>query len=79
MSLPLERLEAEAMELSSRERARLAHRLIASLDDDVEEDPAEVDRAWEEEIQRRLDEYRSGKVQPVPASQVFAEARARLR
>lgn len=81
MSLPLERLEAEALELPARERARLAHRLIASLDavDTAEEDPAEVERAWEEEIHRRLQEYRSGAVQPVPASEVFAKARARLR
>ena len=81
MSLPLERLEAEALELPARERARLAHRLIASLDavETAEEDPAEVERAWEEEIRRRLEEYRSGAVQPVPASEVFAKARARLR
>lgn len=81
MSLPLERLEAEALELPARDRARLAHRLIASLDEvsTNEEDAAEVERAWEEEIRRRLEEYRNGAVQPVPASEVFAKARARLR
>jgi putative addiction module component (TIGR02574 family) len=79
MSLPLDRLEAEALELPARERARLAHRLIASLDEDADEDPAEVERAWKEEIQRRLEEYRAGAVQAIPASEVFAEARARLR
>jgi putative addiction module component (TIGR02574 family) len=79
MSLPLDRLEAEALELPARERARLAHRLIASLDEDAEEDPTEVERAWEEEIQRRLEEYQAGAVQTIPASEVFAEARARLR
>lgn len=82
MSLPLEQLEAEALDLPARDRARLAHRLIASLDaleDTGEADPAEVERAWEEEIRRRLEEYRSGAVQPVPASEVFAKARARLR
>lgn len=80
MSLPLERLEAEALNLPARDRARLAHRLIASLNEEIpEDDPAEVERAWEEEIRRRLEEYRSGAVQPVPASEVFARARARLR
>ncbi|MBV9773152.1 MAG: addiction module protein [Gemmatimonadetes bacterium] len=79
MSLPLDRLEAEILELPAHERARLAHRLIVSLDDDVEEDPTEVERAWEEEIQRRLEDYRAGRVQAIPASEVFAEARARLR
>ncbi|MEW5928215.1 MAG: addiction module protein [Gemmatimonadota bacterium] len=78
MSVPLEKVEAEALELPPRERALLAHRLIASLDGE-DEDPAEVERAWEEEIRRRVDEYRSGAVQAVPASEVFAKARARLR
>jgi putative addiction module component (TIGR02574 family) len=40
---------------------------------------AEVERAWEEEIRRRLEEYRAGEVQAIPAAEVFAEARARLR
>ncbi|HEX8276756.1 MAG TPA: addiction module protein [Longimicrobiaceae bacterium] len=78
MTGPFEKIEAEALELPARERALLAHRLIASLDGE-EEDPAEVERAWEEEIRRRVDEFRSGAVQPVPASEVFAKARARLR
>ncbi len=56
-----------------------AQRLIASLDEDADEDPSEVEQAWEEEIQRRLAEYRAGMVQPIPAAEVFAEARARLR
>lgn len=78
MSTPLEELEAEALELSASERARLARRLIVSLDEEVE-DPAEVERAWEAEIRRRLDEYRAGKVQAIPAADVFAEARRRPR
>lgn len=78
MNVPLEKVEAEALELPPHERALLAHRLIASLDGQ-DEDPAEVERAWEEEIRRRVDEYRSDAVQAVPASEVFARARARLR
>ncbi|HEX5724740.1 MAG TPA: addiction module protein [Longimicrobiaceae bacterium] len=80
MSLPLERLEAEALELPAAERGRLARLLIASLEDEEsEEDPTEVERAWDEEIRRRLAEYRAGLVKPIPATEVFAEARARLR
>jgi putative addiction module component (TIGR02574 family) len=79
MSLPLEQLEAEVLDLPLRERARLARRLIASLDVDTDQDPAEVERAWKEEIRRRLEEYRAGNVQAIPAAEVFAEARARLR
>lgn len=79
MSIRLKQLEVEALELPVRERAQLAQRLLASLDEYTAEDPAEVERAWELEIQRRLAEYRTGQVQTIPATDVFAEARARLR
>lgn len=77
MSLPVERLETEALELPRRERARLAHRLIVSLDEDADEAPAEVERAWEAEIRRRVVELEAGTAELIPAEQVFAELRAR--
>jgi putative addiction module component (TIGR02574 family) len=79
MSQPIDRLEAELLALPSNERAHLAHRLIESLEAEPEDDPAEVERAWAAEIERRLAEYRAGEVTPIPASQVFAEARARIQ
>jgi putative addiction module component (TIGR02574 family) len=79
MSTPLEQVEAEALELSVRERAQLVQRLIASLDEDAGEDPVEVERAWEAEIHRRLQEYRAGTTETIPSTDVFTEARARLR
>lgn len=79
MSLPLDRLEAEALDLRASERTELAHRLIVSLDDTAEEDPTEVELAWEKEIQRRAAEYRQGEVQPVPSANVFGKARAFLK
>lgn len=78
MGLPLRQLEAEALELSARERAQLAHRLLVSLDDEAD-DPAEVERAWEEEIRRRLAEVESGTAELIPAEQVFSELRVRPR
>jgi putative addiction module component (TIGR02574 family) len=77
MGLPLERLEAEALELPARERAALAHRLIASLDE-ADDDPTEVELAWQEEIHRRLDAYRRDG-QTVSSADVFAKARALLK
>jgi len=79
MGLPLEELETEALELPVRDRAALAHRLIASLDEGPEDDPTEVELAWEEEIRRRLAAYRSGKVQTISSDDVFAKARALLK
>lgn len=79
MGLPLKKLEAEALELPPEERAELAQRLILSLEDDAEEDPAEVERAWEEEIRRRVAELDAGTAELIPAEQVFAELRRRPR
>ena len=79
MSLPLEQLEAEALDLPANDRAALAHRLIESLDDCPDDDPTEVELAWEREIQRRVEEYRRGGVQPVSSADVFAQARALLK
>ncbi len=78
MNLSPQQIEAEALELPASERARLARRLIASLDEEVE-DPIEVEHAWEAEIRGRLDEHRAGKDHTTPALDVFSEARNRLR
>ena len=77
MGLPLEKLESAALHLPVAERARLAKLLIASLDEEPLEDQAEIEKAWEEETYRRLEEIRSGKVKLIPAEQVFEELRQR--
>jgi putative addiction module component (TIGR02574 family) len=61
--------------LSRQERARLACYLIDSLDDDVEDDPAEIRAAWAKEIRRRVEEIKSGKVEGIPADEVFRKMR----
>jgi len=68
-----QQIESAAMELSLPERARLAERLLASLDED-----AAVEEAWAEEIERRVEDYRSGKVRTLTGDEVLAAARARL-
>lgn len=74
MAKSVEQIEAELLNLPSRERARLAEVLISSLDEDPE-----VERAWSEEIARRAEELRSGKVKAIPAKQAFASLRSRFR
>ena len=61
----------QALKLPPEARAALAGSLIDSLDDSVDED---LERAWEEEIGKRLKEVREGKVQLVP----WSEARRRI-
>jgi putative addiction module component (TIGR02574 family) len=69
-----EQLETAALQLPAPDRARLAERLIASLDEDED-----IEQAWSEEIERRLEGFRAGELTPVPAEEVFAKARAQIR
>ena len=78
MTLSMEQLEAEVLELSPSERRRLMQVISASLEDDTE-DAAEVESAWAEEIRIRVEDYRAGRVQTVPSDEVFARLREQLR
>jgi 3-oxoacyl-[acyl-carrier-protein] synthase III len=75
MEITLEQLEAEALKLSVEARARLAQRLLRSIEPAAE---SEIDRLWIEEAQRRHDELLAGAL-AIPADEVFAKARALLR
>lgn len=75
MSKPIDRVEAEALELPIGDRARLARRLLESLEQSEAKDPRAVERAWQVEIERRIAEFDAGSVTTIPAAEVFAEAR----
>jgi len=70
----LEILEAEALKLTPDERAPLAQRLLASLDED-----AEIEDAWAAEIERRIAEVESGAVRVIPIAEALARVRAGLK
>jgi putative addiction module component (TIGR02574 family) len=61
----------KALGLSTHDRGLLAARLIDSLDDEPVEEGVEA--AWEEEIKRRVDDIRSGRVKTIPGEQVLRE------
>ena len=69
----LEMLEAEAMKLTSGERAAFAQLLLASLDDD-----SDIEEAWAVEIERRMADVESGAIQVIPMPQALAQVRASL-
>jgi putative addiction module component (TIGR02574 family) len=67
----------KALELSSHERGLLIDRLVESLD---EAPPDEgIDAAWADEIKRRVDEIRSGKVKMIPGEEARQWLSERLR
>jgi len=74
MSSTVEALEAEALQLSAKERARLVDRLIESLDID----PA-VEDAWAAEVERRNAEIESGAVSMIPGPEALAKLKAEFR
>lgn len=71
--MTIEQVEAEVLRLPRAEWARLAELLISSLDED-----SEIERAWEDEAERRYQRYLAGNEEAIPAAQVLAEIRAEL-
>lgn len=56
----------QALHLPPKQRARVAHELLTSLDHGPVKDPADVDRSWAEEIGRRLASVDAGTAKSVP-------------
>jgi putative addiction module component (TIGR02574 family) len=75
--IPDELIDA-ALRLPEQARARFASALLRSLDK-AGDDPEVVRKEWKDEIARRIDEVRSGKVKPVDGHEALLQARQRLR
>jgi putative addiction module component (TIGR02574 family) len=75
MEIDQEKIETEVMKLSLENRARLAEKLILSLDAPSEEENLHL---WVAEAERRLRELREGKVREMSAEEAFSRARAAL-
>lgn len=75
MAKTLTEVEREALALTNQDRARLAQRLIETLDAGKDED---VEDIWLSEAERRYEAYRKGTIKAVTAEEAFAEARSRL-
>ena len=66
----------EALALPPEQRAALADSLLNSLDTEVDGD---VEQAWQEEIERRIESVRNGTATLVPWEEVQARLLSRLR
>jgi len=77
MAQTLAEIEGNALQLSEEERARLAVRLLASLEEEAES-PEEIEKLWLAEAEQRFQELRGGVVRGIPAREVFAQLRAKL-
>ncbi|MEM1061746.1 MAG: addiction module protein [Planctomycetota bacterium] len=80
--LSLPEAQQEELFLTLRERLRLArvqHAHETGEPAKAEPSNEEWQKAWTAEINRRIAEMDSGQVQGIPADDVFAEMRARIR
>lgn len=71
----LKQLEEQARTLCPEDRARLAEIMLESLQPST----IEINSAWDEEIERRLDAFDQGLMPTHSADAVFAEASVMLR
>ena len=74
MSIPVEVLEVEVLNLPPAVRSRLLDRLLASLDPDTE-----WEQAWAQEVDRREGEIAARSVTWLPGEEVVARLRAKLK
>lgn len=69
MGKKLSEVEKEAMELPTTDRARLAERLLETID---EGEDVDAEEQWIEEAERRYRDYRAGKIGATPADKAWS-------
>ena len=73
--MTIQALEKEVLDLPPRSRIRLVEKIMASVDDFAD---AKTEKAWSDEIGRRVEEIESGKAVGVSAKLAMAKARRSL-
>ena len=76
MSTHFLEVEKQARALPPKEKAALARKLIAELDNAVD---ADADELWIDEAQRRYEAYLNGELDSLPGDEVMTRARNRLK
>ena len=61
----------QALELSATERAIMAEKLLFSLDNP----DSKIDDLWAKEVDSRVEAYKKGEIEAIPAEEVFAKYR----
>jgi putative addiction module component (TIGR02574 family) len=76
MARAITEIEEEIRRLPPKAQERLLHVLLEELDGPPDPD---VEAAWLDEVQRRSRELDEGSVKTIPAREVFANLRERLK
>jgi len=67
---------SDALSLPPRSRAKLAERLLESLDDSTQK---EIDRLWADEVEDRIEAYERGELKATPGEEVFRRLKPRKK
>jgi putative addiction module component (TIGR02574 family) len=68
------KLAKEALSLPPRSRAKLAEKLLESLDGSTQK---EIDALWAKEAENRIDAFEQGKLKAISGRKVFRKLKAR--
>lgn len=71
MAMTMSKIESEALSLDINSRAALVGKLLLSLD---EPSSSEIEKLWLDEAERRLDDYRAGRIKAIAGDEVFKRA-----
>lgn len=72
--LAIAEAESAVLQLPKEHRARIAARLLESLEEETS-----VEQAWAAEIRERIRAYRAGEIKTIPLEQALEEAEELLR
>ena len=67
---------SDALSLSAKSRAKLAERLLESLDDPRQK---EIDDLWAKEAEHRIDAYEDRRLKAIPGTEVFRRLKSRKK
>ena len=70
------KLVTEALSLPPRSRARLADKLLESLNQPRQ---GEVNKLWAAEVEDRIDAYEKGEIKVIPGKRVFRNLRTKRK
>ena len=74
MTALAEKIYDEVLDLPADQRLGLIDRLLESINPSI----ASIQEAWVKEAEKRLENYRQGKIQAIPGEEVFRRLQDRL-
>ena len=79
MNATLETIETAAKQLSLQERSALVHSLLEDIDEfDVVEKENEIETVWLDEVERRIEANKSGRLGSTSFEEAVENVRARI-